>query len=120
MGNPICHWELSVSDVEKAKAFYSQVFNWTFTDPGMGGYWLIDTGRPPGGGMMAKPPQAPFCSLTQYFLVDSVDETLKKVVAAGGSVVIPKTEISKEIGSFAIFADPDQIVMAILEPGQKA
>ena len=32
MGNPIVHWELMVSDLEKGKAFYSAVFDWKFDE----------------------------------------------------------------------------------------
>ena len=120
MANPLCHWELMVRDVEKAKAFYTAVFDWKITDMGMGGYWQIDAGRAPGGGMMAKPPQAPHCALSQYFLVDNIDETLKKVAAAGGRVVVPRTEISNEIVSFAMFTDPDGIAVSIFEAATRA
>jgi len=120
MGNPLSHWELMVSDVEQAKAFYTTIFDWELTDSGMEGYWFIQTGREPGGGMMAKPPKAPGCFLSQYFLVDSIDETLEKVTAAGGTVVVPKTEISKEIGCWAGFTDPDGIYVGIFEEPGKA
>ena len=118
MGNPLCHWELMVSDVEKAKAFYTRVFDWEIAHSGMGGYWMIQTGREPGGGMMARPPEAPACALSQYFLVDDIDVTLEKVTAAGGTVVLSKMEISKEIGSFAVFTDPDGIAVGIFQPAE--
>jgi predicted enzyme related to lactoylglutathione lyase len=119
MGNPICHWELMVTDVEKAKAFYGRVFDWKFTDMGMGGYWFIDAGKEPGGGMMAKPPSAPRCALSQYFLVDSIDDTLAKVAAGGGKTVVTKTEIPG-MGHFAMFTDPDGIVVGVFEPMDRA
>ena len=118
MGNPLCHWELLVSDIEHAKAFYTSVFDWTISGSGMEGYWMIDAGQAPGGGMMVKPPQAPACALSQYFLVENIDETLEKVTAAGGTVVMPKMEISKEIGCWAGFTDPDGIYVGIFEPAK--
>ncbi|MFO7585360.1 MAG: VOC family protein, partial [Anaerolineales bacterium] len=77
--------------------FYTQVFDWEIADSGMEGmqYWMISTGKDPGGGMMAKPPEAPAYGLSQYFLVDDIDATLDKVTAAGGQVCVPKTEITK-------------------------
>ena len=112
MGNPLCHWELMVSDVKKSQAFYGKVFDWKFDGKTMPGYTMIQTGREPGGGMMAKPPQAPGCMLSQYFLVDDVEKTLAKAAKAGGSVAVPRTEIPG-MGHFAMFLDPDKICVGI-------
>jgi uncharacterized protein len=120
MANPLCHFEFMVSDIEKAKKFYSKVFDWKFGDmslPGMP-YLSIDTGTPPGGGMMKKPDMAPMFALATYFYVDSIDETLKKVTAAGGRVQMPKMEIPT-IGWWALFMDPDNIPVMIFQALQK-
>lgn len=120
MGNPVCHFEFMVSDVEKSKKFYSQVFEWKFKDSDMPGmrYINIDTGKEPTGGMMKKPAMAPMFALTTYFYVTSIDETLKKVTAAGGRVQMPKTEIPA-IGWWALFMDPDGIPVMIYESLKK-
>jgi predicted enzyme related to lactoylglutathione lyase len=115
MANPICHWELMVSDPDKARAFYRQVFDWKLEDQPGGEYTLIGTGSEPGGGMMRKTPAAPAPALNVYFRVDSIDGTLRKVVEAGGTVVVPKTEIPGH-GRFAMFLDPDQIAVGIFDP----
>jgi predicted enzyme related to lactoylglutathione lyase len=114
MGNAMCHWELMVNDVEKAKTFYGQVFDWELDDSSMPGYTLIKTGKDPAGGMMTKPPEAPMPGLHVYFLVDSIEETLGKVTGAGGMVIVPKTEIPN-IGHFAMIMDPDKIPVGIFE-----
>jgi predicted enzyme related to lactoylglutathione lyase len=116
MANPLCHFEFMVSDVEKAKTFYSRVFDWKFGDMSLPGtqYLSIDTGTPPGGGMMKKPDTAPMFGLSSYFFVDNIDETLKKVTAAGGRVQMPKMEIPT-IGWWALFMDPDGIPVVIFE-----
>ncbi len=119
MGNPVCHFEFMVSDIEKAKRFYSKVFDWKFGEvSNIRGYVSIDTGTPPGGGMMKKPDMAPMHALATYFLVDSIDETLKKVAAAGGSVQMPKMEIPT-IGWWGLFMDPDGIPVMIFESLEK-
>jgi predicted enzyme related to lactoylglutathione lyase len=111
--NPILHWELAVNDVARSKAFYRRVFDWTFDDT-MPGYTLIQTGKEPGGGMMAKPPAAPAPSLNTYFGVDEIDRTLLTVVEAGGTVIVPKTEIP-HVGWFAMFTDLDGIPVGVLQ-----
>jgi predicted enzyme related to lactoylglutathione lyase len=112
--NPICHFELMVSKPESARRFYASVFDWAFDDATFPGYTLIKTGAEPGGGMIAKPPAAPVAALNVYFRVDQVDLTLRKVVEAGGTVVVPKTEIPG-VGFFAMFLDPEQIPIGVLE-----
>ncbi len=39
-------------------------------------------------------------------MVDDVAGTLKRIQAAGGQVLTPRTEIGTGMGAFAIFADP--------------
>jgi uncharacterized protein len=114
-GNPLVHWELMVSDVKKAKDFYGRVFDWQFDDERYPGYTLILTGGEPGGGLLQRPPDAGPCALNTYFEVGSVDRTLAVAVELGGEVLVEKTPIPG-VGSFAVFADPDGIRVAVLEP----
>ncbi len=122
MGNRICYFELMVSDPEKAKDFYSEVFDWKIEkSPMQGGpspYYMIDTGAEPSGGMMKKPDQAPYFAMSSYILVDSIDETIKKATAGGGKVGFPKMEIPT-MGWWAMFFDPDGIPIMIYEPLKK-
>ncbi|HEU4726820.1 MAG TPA: VOC family protein [Kofleriaceae bacterium] len=104
-----------VNDIAKAKQFYARVFGWRFDDTRFPGYTIIDTGGEPAGGMMARPPSSPAAALNNYFEVDDAGETLRKVVEAGGTVIVPKTEIPR-VGWFAMFLDPDQIPIGILQP----
>jgi predicted enzyme related to lactoylglutathione lyase len=112
MPNPIGHFEFLVNDVDRAKEFYGKVFDWTYED--VPGYTMIDAGVDPRGGMMKKPDQAPHPSLNVYFVVKDVDDTLEKVQAAGGCVILGKTEI--EVGWWAMFMDPDNIPVGIFQP----
>jgi predicted enzyme related to lactoylglutathione lyase len=114
MGNPIVHFELMVSDVKKAKSFYSAVFDWTIDEDSMPGYPLIVTGSDPPGGMMAKPEMAPMCALNTYFGVDDIDATLAKAVAAGATVLSPRMAIPG-VGYWAMFLDPDSIPVGIFQ-----
>jgi predicted enzyme related to lactoylglutathione lyase len=114
MANPIVHFELMVSDPDKAKEFYGKVFDWEFNDTEMPGYTMISTGKDPGGGMMKKPDEAPQFALSVYYLVDDIDEIMKKVEAAGGRVGMPKTEIPN-VGYWAFFLDPDGIPVSVFQ-----
>jgi predicted enzyme related to lactoylglutathione lyase len=113
MGNPICHWELMVNDLNKAQGFYQRVFAWKL-DTSRPEYTMIDTGSSPGGGMMLRPPAAPTAALNTYFAVVDIDATLRQVVEAGGTVAVPRTEVPAA-GWFAMFLDPDNIPVGIFQ-----
>jgi predicted enzyme related to lactoylglutathione lyase len=106
------HWELMVGDVDRTKAFYGRIFGWKFSGYGPE-YTTIDTGGTPAGGLMAKPPGAPMPALNVYFEVADIEKTLREVVEAGGTVVVPKTPIPP--GWFAMFVDPEGISIGILQ-----
>ncbi|MDP1823200.1 MAG: VOC family protein [Archangium sp.] len=115
MAHPLVHWELIVSSTEKARNFYGKVFDWTFDDKTYPGYTLIRTGRDAGAGLMAKRSAAPAMGANTYFEVSDVQLTLQNVIESGGTVIVPKTEISN-LGTFAMFQDPEGIAVGVLQP----
>jgi len=113
MANPLCHFEFVVPDPAKTRAFYERVFRWTYREDPLRSYTVIHTGEEPNGGIVRAPAgSAAQAALHAFVLVDDVAETLAKVEAAGGRVVHPETVIPA-IGTFALFADPDGIVLGI-------
>lgn len=115
-GSPLCHFELMVPDTDKTKAFYTQVFDWSFEAwEGGEGYEMIQAGAEPGGGLMKMPEMAPHPALNVYFLVDDVDSTMEKAKAAGANVIVPKMEIPG-IGWHGMFMDPDGIPVGVFQP----
>lgn len=117
MGTPMVHWELIVSDTEKARSFYGRVFDWIFDDVTFPGYTLIHTGGDTRGGLMSRHSDVPLAGLNSYFEVDDVNRTLQDVVQSGGRVIVPTTQISN-VGEFAMFQDPEGIAVGILHPLQ--
>lgn len=113
----ICYVEIPATDVERSAAFYQAVFGWNIRqrgdghkafDDGVGevsGAWV--TGRPPA----AKP------GLLLYVMVDSVEATMKMVVANGGTMVQPIGADAPEIT--ARFADPAGNVMGLYQEPNK-
>ena len=116
MPNPLCHFELMTDDVARCKAFYGAVFDWKFDDAAMPCYTIVHTGQDPGGGVFARPKDAPHACLNVYFTVADIDTTLAKVAGHRGKVLVPKTPIPG-VGHFAMFTDPEGIVIGIMQPG---
>jgi predicted enzyme related to lactoylglutathione lyase len=56
--NPFVHVELNTTDVDKAKKFYRQLFDWQMEDVAMGPsgrYAMIKPGTGTGGGILKHP-----------------------------------------------------------------
>jgi predicted enzyme related to lactoylglutathione lyase len=120
----VVHFEIPADDAERAKAFYSTVFDWEMQDfPDMQYTIMMTTPiddqsqRPttPGainGGLMSRSKETPTPVIT--IGVDSVEEALKKVEAEGGTVITPSTPIPG-MGAFGYFKDSEGNVMGLFQ-----
>jgi hypothetical protein len=119
----ICHFEIPAEDIERAKKFYTELFDWKIEKTeGPMEYWLITTTTPSGekgvdGGMMKR--QNPQQPITIYIDVPSVDEYVVKVEKLGGKVVVPKTAVPK-VGYFAVCTDTENNTFALWECDENA
>jgi uncharacterized protein len=110
VGQPIAFFEVVSPDVERAQAFYRELFDWRIAaDPAMGGYGLVDTGAGEhaiGGGV--GPSAGPGdTGMKIYVRVDDLDAYLDRAEALGGKRLVPPTDLPGGFGRFAIFIDPD-------------
>lgn len=119
----VIHFELGVRDPERTSGFYRDVFGWKVTrwDGGGQPYYLLTTGPAdsPGidGGMMVHQDAQP--RTVNTIAVPSVEEFAKKVVAAGGEVVVPRMAIPG-VGWQAYCKDPDGVLFGIHESDEGA
>jgi predicted enzyme related to lactoylglutathione lyase len=122
MGNPFVHFEISAGDVDAARAFYTQVFDWKIgpPDPQMGDYALIDFGLEGSTGGLTKKmmPEQPTAWLS-YVEVASVKDTMAKAEGAGAKAILPFQEIGP-MGAIGIFMDPQGAAVGIWERGPMA
>ncbi len=81
MAGEVGFFELGVADADKAKAFYGELFGWTFA-PGPGQGYVISTPSVPGGVHGDDPAARPYL----FFVVDDMDAALAKVRQLGGTV----------------------------------
>jgi uncharacterized protein len=128
--NKVTHFEIPADDKARSKEFYSSVFGWQIADTpvqmggGTGTYTTASTVETdpttylptePGainGAIIERTSQitAPVLTIT----VDSIDEHLKKVTAAGGKIVENKQEI-ETMGYYAYVLDPADNVIGLWE-----
>ena len=122
MGNPFVHAELATTDVAKAKAFYTSLFNWKLDDRDMGEgriYTLIRVGEGTGGGMMSQMmPGAPSAWMP-YVLVGDIVAATAKAKSLGAKAMIEAKEVMG-MGTLSIIVDPTGAVLGLWEPKMKA
>lgn len=108
MANPFVHVELSTTDPAKAKAFYTQLFDWKLEDMPMGPgmtYTMVNPGAGTGGGLMQQmAPGAPSAWLA-YVEVSDVKAATAKAASLGAAVVKDITEVPG-MGWFSVIVDP--------------
>ena len=112
MANPFVHVELMTTDVAKAKAFYSGLFDWKLEDiPGMD-YTMINVGEGTGGGMMKTvQPDSPSYWMS-YVLVDDAAVATEKARTLGATICKEVTEIPG-VGWFSVITDPTGATLAL-------
>ena len=106
-------FEIPVNDMERAIAFYEAVFDTTLarnTIDMLDMAWFpSDDGFGASGSLVhhAEFYEPSLIGTLIYFSSDDVSVELNRIEAAGGTVIIPKTEISTDIGFMAVFKDPE-------------
>lgn len=119
-----CWTDLGTTDVARSSTFYQSIFGWERTDfpmgPGDAKYSMLRVDGEDACALypmsdeqmkMAAPP-----SWLPYISVDSVDETVEKAKAAGGSVCLGPMDVMDK-GRMAIIQDPTGAGFAIWQAG---
>jgi uncharacterized protein len=113
-------YELTTTDAEAAKVFYTKVMGWGTHDastPAMS-YTLFTVGDVTVSGVMNLPAEARRTGTRPrwigYVGVDDLDAAVKRIERLGGSVTVPPTEIPN-INSFAVVTDSQMATIALLK-----
>ncbi|SBS72441.1 VOC family protein [uncultured Microbacterium sp.] len=110
----ITHTEIPVTDYARATAFYGDLFGWKITEaPEFEGYPMWQAPNGVSGGALTERTEG-FTQPRSVVEVDSIDETVAKATAAGGSVLLPKSNIT-ETSWWAIIVDPDGNQLGLFE-----
>lgn len=110
--------ELNVKDPAPAKAFYGELFGWTFEEnPNpQTSYWVIQNDGRPNGGIIQMTEEwgdmPPVWAV--YFAVADCDAAATRVTDAGGKVFVPPTDIPPA-GRFSVVSDPQGGVFTVIQ-----
>src|SRR5437868_8263192 len=111
----ILNWfEVSVSDIARAKKFYETIFSITMEEMDMMGMKMAmfpyePMGGKLSGGLVQSDMHKPSADGVKVYFNGNpdLDRALSKVEAAGGKVTMPKTRIGDDIGYMAFFLDTE-------------
>jgi len=116
MKHAISWFEIPASDIDRAAKFYEAIFNVQLQPMDMPNIQMrmfpIDDPMTGIGGAVCKTDGFHNPSATDGPLIylngnPDVQQVLDRVEAAGGKVIVPKTEISPEYGFMAVFIDTE-------------
>jgi predicted enzyme related to lactoylglutathione lyase len=113
--HPIVHIEISANDHAEAGEFYASVFGWKLKAYPEMNYTTFDTGEGVGGGFNPVTEDNPAGTIMVYINADNLEDTLGKIKAAGGEIVLASFDIPT-VGTMAIFKDPTGNQLALLKP----
>lgn len=117
MANTVAWFEVVGTDGNQLRGFYGDVFGWNFQMPDDAemDYGMTDPSQTGiGGGVGATPTGNGHA--TFYVEVDDPQATLDKIEAAGGTVVMPVTEMP--MVTIAQFKDPQGNLVGLFNGGQ--
>jgi predicted enzyme related to lactoylglutathione lyase len=114
----ITHIELSTRNLEESKKFYSSVFEWDIEDFPEMDYATFEAEGGTGGGFNPIGEDFPAGTTRIYINTPDLDETLKKVKAAGGTITLEGYDIPT-VGRMATFKDPTGNLVSLLQPLMK-
>lgn len=115
--NLITWFEIPAVNFQQAVDFYNHIFGIDMEQNFDGNYAMafFPASEGIGGAVVAGPGSTPGDTGPLIYLNCGKDlnTVLKKVEAAGGRIVMPKTRISKEAGHYAIFIDSEGNKLAL-------
>ena len=113
-------YELMTTDMEAAKAFYTDVMGWGAWEASVPGrpYILFTSGKAVVGGLMGLPEEARRTGVRPawigYVGVNDVDAAAGRVERLGGVVHVPPTDVAN-ISRFSVFTDPQTARLALFK-----
>ncbi len=103
MAHPVIHAEIRSSDPDATRAFFAELFGWTYSDGAFPGYSFVATGAEGTVPTAIGPLQGGSEAALFFVGVEDVEATLAKAEALGGTIVQTAQQVPGV--TFGVFAD---------------
>jgi uncharacterized protein len=120
MANNVTHFAVHADDVDRARAFYEQVFGWRFTAWGPPGFFQIETGTPddPGiaGALHGRQEPLTGTGMRGYECTISVDDVaaIRAAAVANGAQILIEEYTIPTVGTMVKFLDTEGNVVTAM------
>jgi predicted enzyme related to lactoylglutathione lyase len=111
VAHPVIHAEIRSADPDATRAFFGELFGWTYSDGAFPGYTFVDTGAEGAIPTAISPLQGGSDAVLFFVAVQDVDATLKRAEELGGKIIQPAQTVPGV--SFGVFADAQGHVVGV-------
>ena len=103
MAHPVIHAEIRSADPDATRAFFAELFGWTYSDGAFPGYTFVDTGVEGAIPTAISPLQGDDDAVLFFIGVQDVEATLARAEELGGKIVQPAQQVPGV--TFGVLAD---------------
>jgi predicted enzyme related to lactoylglutathione lyase len=107
----VIHAEIRSADPDATRAFFAELFGWTYSDGAFPGYSFVETGVEGAIPTAIGPLQGGADSVLFFVGVQDVEATLKRAEELGGKTIQPTQTVPGV--SFGVFADAQGHVVGV-------
>ena len=111
MAHPVIHAEIRSADPDATRAFFGELFGWTYSDGAFPGYSFVDTGVDGAIPTAIGPLQGGADTVLFFVAVEDVAATLAKAEQLGGKTIQPAQEVPGV--TFGVFADKQGHIVGV-------
>lgn len=121
MGYPVVHFEVTGTDGERLKDYYSTLFGWKLNSDNPMAYGIVDGednprvgGAPSIGGGVTQGPDGYPGHVTFYVAVPDVEATMVQAEQLGGTRVMGPETVMEGL-TIGLFNDPEGHLIGVIE-----
>jgi uncharacterized protein len=121
MKNKMTHFAIHIDNIDRAKNFYDDVFEWGFQSYGQSDFLQIKADKTETGELIGALQSRKYSPVPEKIIglectvsVENVDDILEKVKTNGGQLLMPKTAIPY-VGWIAKFLDTEGNLICVMQ-----
>jgi len=115
------HFAIHIDDIDRAKGFYDEVFDWGFQSYGPSDFLQIKADKTETGELIGALQSRKYSPVSEKIIglectvsVENVEVIIEKVKNNGGQVLMPKTAIAY-VGWIAKFLDTEGNLICVMQ-----